>query len=264
MKSNFHKNILEIIEAKTQKYIPTFKFIKKTSHDYQNFRKTTHNKLLTHLFDFEIKNAKILIISFVGYNGFLGGVFYNKFPLITDNINTHKIFIHDKNNSWYHKGIPNWTNNLVETIELIKKLKSYKKYKKIVCFGASMGAYMALLAGKLIKADKIVAFAPQTFLDKENRIKYQENRWQKDLDIKIPQNIDKKYIDLDLLYKDGCNGIDIQIHYAKNLPLDLKHINHLKASCIKKTGYNIDSHYVSIYLRDKGKIDDIILSAIKD
>ena len=259
--SKFFQNILEIYS--NNEYIPTFKIIKKTYQDYSYFRKTTHNKLLDHIFDFEVFDAEVLVISFVGYNGFLGGLFYNKFPLITNNIKTHKIFIHDKKNSWYHSGIPNLTNNIIQTIEFINKISHLKKYKKIVCFGASMGAYMSLLTGKIIKANKIVVFAPQTFLDKENRKIYNENRWKNDLDKKIPQDIDKKYLDLNVLYQDGCDDVDIEIHYAKNLPLDLIHINHLQAKCIKKIGYEIDSHYVSIYLRNIGKIDKIIKKAIR-
>ncbi len=259
--SAFYNNILELIDVKTMQYIPTFKLFDKSRHNYINFRKTTHNKLLTHLFDFEIKDADTLVISFVGFNGFLGGVFYNKYPLITDDINTNKVFIHDKNNSWYHSGIPNFTNNLMQTIEFIRKLTQLKKYKRIVCFGASMGAYMSLLIGKLLDIQKVVAFAPQTFLDKNNRVKYSEDRWSSNLD-KIPQDIDMKYLDLNILYRDGCDGIDIQIHYAKQNQLDLKHIEHIKNNCIQKIGYDIDSHYVSIYLRDTKQIDDIIKEAL--
>ena len=261
--SNFHKNILELYDFKTSTIIPTFKFVKKEHHDYKNFRKTTHNNLLTHMVDFEL-DADILVLSFVGFNGFLGGVFYNKYPLITNDINTNKIFIHDKKNSWYHSGIPNHTKNIEETIEFIKRLTESKKYKKIVCFGASMGAYMSLLIGKLLNVQKVVAFAPQTFLDKNNRELYNEDRWINSLDKLVTQTIKKEYLDLNLLYKlQDNNTTNVEIHYAKNVELDVKHLDHLENKSINKIGYDINSHYVSIYLRDTKQLDDIIKGALQ-
>ena len=261
--SNFHKNILELYDFKTSTIIPTFKFIDKKNHNYENFRKTTHNNLLTYMVDFEL-DADILILSFVGFNGFLGGVFYNKYPLITDGINTNKVFIHDKNNSWYHNGIPNHTKNIEETIKFIRKLTQVKKYKRIICFGASMGAYMSLLIGKLLAVHKVVAFAPQIFLDKNNRDKYSEDRWASSLAKLSTQNIKKEYLDLNLLYKSKSDTTtDIEIHYAKNVELDVKHIEHLEDKSVNKIKYDIDSHYVSIYLRDTNQLDNIIKGALE-
>ncbi|MFA9373962.1 MAG: hypothetical protein ACERKK_07370, partial [Poseidonibacter sp.] len=177
--SNFHKNILEIHDFKTQKLIPTYSFVQKKYHDYSNFRMTTHNKTLTALFDFENKDAKVLVLSFTGAYGNLGGLFYNKYPLITQDINTHKIFLMDPSHTWYNKGIFPFTSNMDENIKFIKKLIISKKYDKVVCMGSSMGAYFALILGCVLEnhIDEVLAFSPQIFMDKVNRNRINDKRW---------------------------------------------------------------------------------------
>ncbi|PNV84455.1 MAG: hypothetical protein C0627_00840 [Sulfurimonas sp.] len=258
VESNFHKNILELYESQTRRLIPTYKFVSKPTHDYKNFGKTTHSTKLTHMFDFELE-SDILIISFSGLNGWLGGMFNSRYPFIIGEMVTNKIFIMDKSDSWYHNGIDGLTSTMEETIEFIKNITVQKKYSKIICTGASMGGYMALLIGRLIGATNIVAFSPQTFLDEKNRKKYGDTRWSSEINKLNKPDIDKKYFDLKELYKETFDDTKIEIHYSKQIKLDEIHAKHLDNKKIKLIGYDDADHYIAVYLHKKGALEKIIL-----
>ena len=259
IKSNFHKNILELYESQTGKLIPTYKFVSKSTHEYKNFGKTTHSTKLEHIFDFEME-SDILIISFSGLNGWLGGMFNSRYPFIIGQMVTNKIFIMDKSDSWYHNGIDGLTANINETIEFIQNIIAQKKYSKILCVGASMGGYMALLVGRVIGATNIVAFSPQTFLDDNNRKKYSDTRWGSEIKKLNKSNIDKRHFDLQKLYKEKLNSdTKIEIHYSRNIKLDEIHAKHLNSKKIKLVGYDDADHYIAVYLHKKGALEKIIL-----
>ena len=264
--SNFHKNILELHDYKTKKLIPTYKFISKHTHNYNNFRATTHNKLLTSLFDFEIECADILVLSFTGAYGNLGGIFYNKYPLLIDNIQTHKIFIMDTNHTWYNGGISPFTKNMDENIAFIKELILDKKYKKVICMGTSMGAYFSLVLGSVLanEIDEVLAFSPQIFLDRENRKKHNDTRWET-LIKNFPINIKKEYLDLKLLFEQHLNTrTRFQIHYGVQSILDNAHAQHLpQKENIILIPYDVNSHYITVMLREQNKLDPIILNILK-
>lgn len=254
--SNFHKNILELYNRKTMELIPTYKFVHKDSHDYDNFNKTTHSHTLEHLFDFEL-DSDILVISFSGRGGYLGGIFNSRHPFIINKVKTNKIFIMDKSDSWYHNGIDDLTDDINETISFIKTIKDRKKYSKVLCVGASMGGYMALLVGRLIGATNILALSAQTFLDTKNRNKYQDDRWEKS--IGELNTLNREYLDLKPLYEDFNEDCNVEIHYSKDNELDVIHANHLENKNIKTIGYEHSDHYLAAFLHKKNMLEGIIL-----
>jgi hypothetical protein len=265
--SNFHKNILELHDFQTNRLIPTYKFVNKKEHNYSNFRATTHNKLLTSLFDFEVEDAEVLILSFTGAYGNLGGLFYNKYPLITDNIQTHKIFIMDPTHTWYNKGFHPFTKNMDENVTFIKELITSKKYKKVVCMGASMGAYLSLILGCTLEnfVDEVLAFSPQIFLDKTNREKIGDTRWAT-LIKNFPINMKDEYWNLKLLFQKYKNITTLfNIHYASKEPLDNEHIKYLDLQeNINLIAYNVDDHYITIMLHKQNRLNPIILNSLKE
>lgn len=266
LNSAFHKNILELHDFKSKKLIPTYKFVSKKSHDYSNFRAATHNKLFNTMFDFEVESADILVLSFTGANGNLGGIFYNKYPVIVDGIDTHKIFIMDPLNSWYHNGFAPFTKNMDENIEFIKELVLSKKYKKVITIGTSMGAYISIVLGVALEGiiDEVLAFSPQIVLDSKNRERIGDKRW-KNYIAKFPKDIKDEYLDLELLFEKYQNKTTIfNIHYATKELYDNQHIEHLKErENIKLIPYDVDDHYLTIMLHKEKKLNGIIKTHLK-
>lgn len=253
--SYFHKNILEIYDAK-KNVIPAYLFSKKRRHDYNYFRNITHSNSLSHLVDFEVK-SEVLILSFSGFNGYLGGVFHNRYAYVTDNINVNKIFINDVDNNWYHKGLEGLTD-IEKLLKWIKQFVDAGEYKKIICIGASMGGYMALLVGHILKATDIIALSPQTFIDTANREKYSDTRWSKAIELIDSNNIEKYYLDLALLYKQKLENTHIQLHYSQQLTLDERHAKHIGLDKSALIAYDTDDHYLAAYLHKKGQLSTII------
>src|SRR5690606_2060052 len=128
--SRFHRNMLQLHQGKDKAPVPTYLWCKKPSHDYANFRRTTHNRRLTYIQDFE-QDADTLLLSFAGLDGKLGGIFHDHFSPITEGTKTHKIFISDPTNRWYHGGIPGLTGSMKETLAYLQTLTNHRKYRRI-------------------------------------------------------------------------------------------------------------------------------------
>mgnify|MGYP000031649953 CR=1 FL=1 len=261
--SIFFKNILEIHDNKTKEIIPTYTINKKHHTDYQYFRTTTHNKILTELFDLET-NSDTLVLSFTGAYGNLGGLFHNKYGLITEGIDTHKIFIMDPENSWYNSGIQGVTRNLMETLAFLQAIIAQKMYRRIVCMGASMGAYLALIVGNILQVDEVLAFSPQTFLDKGNRAHYGDIRWGALLK-KLPKDVPAELLDLNLFFQQHLNTkTQFYLHYGDKLEIDKSHIEHLPEQAnIHKVAYPVDDHYITVMLHKKNKLNPIIQRSLR-
>lgn len=263
--SRFHQNILQIHEGPEKRPFPTYLWTGKTTHDYRHFRRTTHNTKLTYLHDFET-DADVLVLSFSGVNGKLGGVFNNRYPLITDGIATHKVFINDTSHRWYHGGVPDLTGDMQETIAYLRHLRNHRSYKKVVCIGVSMGAYMALLVGHQIGATDILAFAPQTFIDPTNRQQHGDRRWASMLR-HLPPSAPAHFLDLAELYRTPANGSPrIQLHVGARLQADVIHAEHLAAvTPLALHAHDAEVHHISLHLdRVRGELNPLIRSVVMD
>ena len=260
--SVFFKNIIELHDEKTKAIIPRYKIQLKEQPDYSYFRETTHNKVLTELFDLE-SNADTLVLSFTGAHGHLGGLFYNKYPLITKGIDTHKIFIMDPTNNWYNAGIQGLTKNLTETIGFLKAIIEQKSYRRVVCMGTSMGAYLSLIVGNLLQVDAVLAFSPQTFLDKVNRKYYGDTRWASLLRT-LPKDTPAEFLDLRLFFQQHVNTkTQFYMHYGEHLEIDKAHVEHLPPQAnIHRVAYPVNDHYITVMLHKQNKLNAIIQSSL--
>lgn len=173
-------------------------------------------------------NSDTLLITFAGISGGLG-LYPFEFFKMTNGFNIDKIFIRDLNQSWYHKGLENKAQTLEDIAFLLKNIINEKKYKKVVCLGNSMGAYASIIIGTLINANRVIAFAPQTFLNKELREKYNDNRWVEQIS-NFPSDIKEEYLDLRIFLTkfQEQNNTKIDIYFAIDERIDTIHALQLK------------------------------------
>lgn len=175
----------------------------------------------------DIKNEKLpLVIVFASVlgNGLnIAPIEFQKY--LNQNFNIHYIFIKDRYQVWYSNGIYNIGNSIDECIPKLKDIISNINYSKIITCGASMGAYGALIFGKLLNVDHILAFSPQIFLDKKTREFYKDNRWEKNFNDIYKLN-KLKYYDLSKIDFSNINKIDLFV--GKDCKLDQIHILQLK------------------------------------
>lgn len=207
--------------------------------------------------DFLVENdetKKPLIITFGGIANGIGGPIFEFKNLLEKNIDCHKIFIKDSNQSWYHKGANGLGNNIKELKNDIEKLIEEINYSEIIIIGASMGGYASLLFGSLLKVNSIIAFVPQTFIDKETREIEKDKRWPKQ--IKSVHENNQNYYDLINL---NFENINVQIIYGEKDSLDAIHAKRMnKHKSIEIIKYNGNHKTIFKLLKKNNQLIDII------
>lgn len=78
--------------------------------------------------------------------------------------NYDQYFFVDRKTLWYTRGLEDITSSVEDTLEYLKKITEGYQYK--IFIGASMGGWAACLYGSLLNVDYVIAFRPQTILDK--------------------------------------------------------------------------------------------------
>jgi hypothetical protein len=203
-----------------------------------------------------------LLVSFGGIRQGLGVHVFEFFKSL-ENLDCDKIFIRDFNQAWYHKGIDKDQSSINETVLYLKeKCKGYKK----VCFlGNSMGGYASILFGVLVEVDTILAFSPQTFIDRFNRLKYLDRRWKKQIQSIYSSNAKQPtFFDLKKVLKTKRNiKTKIFIHHSSKHRLDNAHAQRIRnLNNVKVFPHSQGGHAVVRWIKEKGELISIIEEAI--
>lgn len=228
----------------------------------ENFKDNLKDLELPYIMDLD-NDSDTLLITIAGISGGLG-LYPFEFFKMTNGFNIDKIFIRDLNQSWYHKGLENKAQKLEDIAFMLRKIIKEKKYKNVVCLGNSMGAYASIIIGTLINVNKVIAFAPQTFLNNELREKYKDNRWIEQIS-NFPENIKKEYLDLRIFlnnYKKQ-NKTEINVYFALDERIDTIHALQLKDfKNINLISYIDGGHQLVQNLRKTGELYKILRNSL--
>ncbi len=208
----------------------------------------------------EIKGKRNLLVSFGGIHQGLGMPVFEFFKSLT-NVDCDKVFLRDFERAWYQKGLDAEMNHIDKVRDYLYELIAQNNYHKICFLGSSMGGYAAILFGAMLKADKVIAFAPQTFIDKINRLKYYDRRWSEEINkLHAFPARRKEYFDLKkYLAQVKDFKTEIALYYASSDRLDKKHaerLSHLPQ--VKLHPQANGGHEVVKHIRDSGELDQII------
>jgi hypothetical protein len=110
------------------------------------------------------KNDEGLIIAFTGMDDRLFLRVYDFFEA-TKGAGYSRILLRDKHRLWYHHGIDRRRRDFSAVLEYLQSEIKLLRPQKLMCIGTSSAGYAALVAGYLLGADYVHAFAPQTLLD---------------------------------------------------------------------------------------------------
>ncbi|QAA81357.1 hypothetical protein EI546_06280 [Aequorivita sp. H23M31] len=213
----------------------------------------------------DFSGHKNLLVSFGGIYQGLGIPVFEFFNSISD-IQCDKIFLRDFNQAWYHMGVDSELNSMDEITEYLGKMITEKGYEKVCFIGNSMGGYAALLFGSILKVSCVIAFAPQTFINKGNRLFYLDRRWRKQIarvyafNNKKTENFDIKKI----LSRNQDFGTRLNIYYSTQHRLDkihaerLKRINNIFLHPIREGG-----HEVVRIVRNNGELKSLIKASFE-
>jgi hypothetical protein len=206
--------------------------------------------------------TKPLLVAFGGISGGLGLPPF-EFMKMCEGIDVDRVFVRDIQQSWYHLS----DDNLAMPERVIEVLGSMLvPGRRSVFVGNSMGAYAAILFGAILGCDSILAFAPQTFIDPENRTKHGDCRWEEQLsrvhasDLAVIEYFDLRQF---LLTKTISKTEQIRLFYATDHHLDRLHAEHIETvPGVVLQKFASGGHGLIKELRDNGLLQTIILDAL--
>ncbi|MGI9482303.1 MAG: hypothetical protein ACR2OR_08095 [Hyphomicrobiales bacterium] len=120
----------------------------------------------------------VLIITFgglkhgIGIPAFEFRKFLSGFPVTRG-------YLRDHAQTWYHDGVRGAGASMADVTSYLKDLMG--GYRKTIFAGNSMGGFAALYFGAHAGANKILAFAPQTFIGPARRLRHGDFRWYRQL-----------------------------------------------------------------------------------
>ncbi|MDQ3226141.1 MAG: hypothetical protein M3Q50_05870, partial [Chloroflexota bacterium] len=126
--------------------------------------------------DFTAGSRTLLVL----FGGIAGGVSMPVFEFfrLTSELPVNKAFLRDPRRGWYQLGIPGLGDSATAVLDHLQAIIARAGTGRVVMAGASAGGFAAILFGALCAADEVIAFSPQTFVDRENRARAGDTRWQ--------------------------------------------------------------------------------------
>jgi hypothetical protein len=89
----------------------------------------------------------------------------------------NRLLVRDLANAWYHRGVPGLGTHVDEVATTLRSLIRSIHPSEVITIGQSAGGYAAIMFGMLLKADRIVAFGPLSYLNPEEAIRYGDHRF---------------------------------------------------------------------------------------
>lgn len=169
--------------------------------------------------------------------------------LIDRNINI--VFVKDFKQCWYQQGLLGKTDDINSSILYLMNLVP-KTTNELITIGASSGGYAAIRFGLGLKADRILAFSPQTLIDEEMVRVFSKHRL-KDMDF----NSDE--LDLRKVLEKHPEQPCIEVYYGQHNNRDRKSAEHIK-EYINEFHYDTDDHMIAAFLKRRGILKEILES----
>jgi hypothetical protein len=214
------------------------------------------DKTVSVLYDYS-PESETLLICFAGV-GIGMGIPYFEFMNALNQYDTKRIFLRDLRKAWYHAGIEGVGDTIDDCIPPLKKLIADSGAKYVITLGNSMGAYAAILFAILLEADEVLAFAPTTFANLWNRIRWADPRPSMYRYLKNAPVKPYKYYDLAKVQ--GGEKTNVHIIFDTDYRPDRVHAEHLAKARknVHLHRYHGGKHLVIKNLKKEGELEKII------
>ena len=118
-----------------------------------------------------------LVVAFAALGGGTAGVARHEFVGACRRCGaSHALFVRDARRSWYLLGLGehggaalSGREGFDSVVDAVEREVAALRPARVVVVGASMGGYAAIRAGIALRAESVVAFSPQVFIDREER-----------------------------------------------------------------------------------------------
>jgi hypothetical protein len=188
-----------------------------------------------------------------------------EFFQVTGTLGYSRILVRDPSKRLCLGGIDDTFNSFEKLIDELRNLIAQSGATCIMTIGTSGGAFTALLAGHLLRADFVHAFAPYTYANLINIVKYLDY----DLLHKFWREIAKlyqlsfrahSYFDLRKILNNWNGVTKYFVHVCKQHKRDYSRVSHL-ANCpnVDAFEYCCNVHTVVIYLHKQGLLKNMLI-----
>jgi len=166
-------------------------------------------------------------------------------------------FIKDFYQSWYHKGLLGLTADMAETRDYLQGLLGEREGRRLVTLGASSGGYAAIVYGCWLRAERALAFSPQTMITRRIVAQYAS--------LDTPENLrfldrEAGALNLRLFLQKQPYVPEITVYYGSDHEQDTKEALQLEGlpnvTLVPVAG--VEGHSVSGELRQRGELDGIL------
>jgi hypothetical protein len=200
-------------------------------------------------------DSDVLLVAFGGMNRQIGIPPF-EFMKLTGSIPVKRLFIRDPRQAWYHRGLPDRSSTLEQTLGVLRELTGGAE--RLIVTGNSAGGYAALLFGSLLDADQIVCFAPQSTLSLDTLHSIGDRRWDDHLRPLFKARVmDPRWLDLRALPPRE----NVQIYFDKGLEVDRLHAERV-AHVGRLHPCDGGRHELVRTLRDRGELAAILEAAL--
>lgn len=138
-----------------------------------------------------------VVIAFTGFYTPDGKAPAFQFTSLASETAFSAILVMDPANTWYHGESPGIGTGCRALASYLAERTS--GYRRVICLGSSMGGYAALLFGRLLGADRVLAFSPQVVLDPAVLRAVGDLRWIDQMDRIHAMAIEPAFADLSRL-----------------------------------------------------------------
>jgi pimeloyl-ACP methyl ester carboxylesterase len=184
---------------------------------------------------------------------------------ITSGMPVKRLFVRDVQRIWYHRGVPGFGDSIEDVARALKEVLDAERAERVIVFGSSAGGYAALVFGTLLDAELVVAFAPQTMLDRDWLASIGDERWYRRLSrLDELGGPDARFVDLAVaLPRERRGETPYEVHYPASHEGDEHHARHLEGvPGLRLCPHERRDHKFVRKLRDSGELEQVLRAAV--
>jgi hypothetical protein len=212
--------------------------------------------------DMETDSRTLLVV----FGGIAGGVSMPVFEFfrMASGLPVMKVFLRDPRRAWYQRGIPGVGDTPATVHRFLDAAIERANADRVVMAGASAGGFAAILFGAQCRADEVLAFSPQTFVDSENRRQTGDSRWEEQIDaLHLAPGDPSQTLDLLDILPVTPGATRYQVHVSTDDTLDLLHARRIVGrGGVEIIEHEHGGHRLVKTLRDRGILQPMLLRAL--
>jgi hypothetical protein len=210
--------------------------------------------------------SETMVVAFGGLTMSVGGIPpFEFFRVLNDVAPVKKLFLRDLSQSWYHRGVEGFAPDIAGVEAGIREIVERAAPRRLVTIGASAGGYAALLFGRLLGADEVHAFGPQTFISPGLRARHLDRRWPKLWrSLILSGRYQPRYGDLYRVFRrTPSQDARVVVHYCPSDRLDSAHAKRLgRHPEVELRAHDGGGHFLVQHLRDSGRLQPLLRSLL--